>query len=336
MHASASVPAVSGQWKRYTVTLATGSLAPSLTNRFVISAAHPGKVWFSLVSLFPPTYNNRTNGNRIDLMRKLADMHPAFLRFPGGNYLEGDTIADRFDWKKTLGDIAIAPGHRCCWNYPSSDGMGLLEYLEWCEDLHMEPVLAVYAGYSLRGEHVNPGKALEPSCRSPRRNRVRHRRPEHHVGRTARPGWPPRAIPLTLCRDRQRGLVRSLAQLRWTLCAVLQRHQGQVPGTPDHRHHCPSRRRRPMWSTTTTTVRPATDCAVTRTTMTNTDRSGPKIFVGEWASTEGSPTPTLQAALGDAAWLTGLERNARYRADLLLCPAAGQRQPRWRGSGAPT
>ena len=44
------------------------------------------------------------------------------------------------------------------------------------------------------------------------------------------------------------------------------------------------------------------------------DRSGTKIFVGEWASTEGSPTPTMQAALGDAAWMTGLERNS----DLVL------------------
>jgi alpha-L-arabinofuranosidase len=42
----------------------------------------------------------------------------------------------------------------------------------------------------------------------------------------------------------------------------------------------------------------------------NYDRSGPKIFVGEWASLEGVPTPNLHAALGDAAWLTGLERNS--------------------------
>ena len=47
-----------------------------------------------------------------------------------------------------------------------------------------------------------------------------------------------------------------------------------------------------------------------RATTTNTDRNGPKIFVGEWASTEGSPTPTMQAALGDAAWMTGMERNS--------------------------
>ncbi len=48
----------------------------------------------------------------------------------------------------------------------------------------------------------------------------------------------------------------------------------------------------------------------TRAITTRTPRTGPKIFVGEWASQEGSPTPTLSAALGDAAWLTGMERNS--------------------------
>ena len=53
-------------------------------------------MWFTLVSLFPPTYKNQTNGFRPDLLQMLIDMRPRFLRFPGGNYLEGDQIADRF------------------------------------------------------------------------------------------------------------------------------------------------------------------------------------------------------------------------------------------------
>src|SRR5439155_8261306 len=114
------------------------------------------------VSLFPPTYNDRPNGNRIDLMQKLAELHPAFLRCPGGNYLEGDTIETRFKWKETLGPLEDRPGHMGCWSYRSSDGLGLLEFLNWCEDLKMEPLLAVYAGYSLKGEHVNAGPELEP------------------------------------------------------------------------------------------------------------------------------------------------------------------------------
>ena len=80
----------------------------------------PARVWFSLVSLFPPTFKNQPNGFRPDSMQMLIDMKPTFLRFPGaGNYLEGDTIADRFEWKKTLGPLADRPGHMAPWTYRS-------------------------------------------------------------------------------------------------------------------------------------------------------------------------------------------------------------------------
>ena len=103
VYATAAVPTVTAGWQQYTVTLTTGGVTPTADARFVISANKPGTVWLNLVSLFPPTYHNRPNGNRTDLMQKLAAMQPAFLRLPGGNYLEGNTIAERFDWKKTLG-----------------------------------------------------------------------------------------------------------------------------------------------------------------------------------------------------------------------------------------
>ena len=81
------------------------------TNRFVISTEHPGTLWLSLVSLFPPTYKNRPNGNRVDLMELFAAMKPAFLRFPGGNYLEGPNYENRFNWKETIGPIEQRPTH---------------------------------------------------------------------------------------------------------------------------------------------------------------------------------------------------------------------------------
>src|SRR5437588_7584108 len=74
--AKADVSQVSSDWKKYTATLKTGKATPSVTNRFVISTGTPGTVWFSLVSLFPPTYKNRANGNRVDLMQLLADLKP--------------------------------------------------------------------------------------------------------------------------------------------------------------------------------------------------------------------------------------------------------------------
>jgi alpha-N-arabinofuranosidase len=189
--ATATSPALTADWKQYNLTLKTGDLKISAANHLVLTVAHPGTVWFDMVSLFPPTYKNRVNGNRIDLMEKLAAMHPAFLRFPGGNYLEGEHIPDRFDWKKTIGPLVDRPTHPSPWRYRSSDGMGLLEFLEWCEDLHMQPVLAVYAGYSLAQEHVKPGTDLEPYVQDAL-DEIEYVTGErqHPVGSGSRQEWP--------------------------------------------------------------------------------------------------------------------------------------------------
>ncbi|MBD0296215.1 MAG: alpha-N-arabinofuranosidase, partial [Flavisolibacter sp.] len=150
-------------WKKYALTLTTASdVKPTKDARLVISTDRVGLYYFNLVSLFPPTYNNRPNGNRIDLMQMLVDMKPKFLRFPGGNFLEGPMITDAFPWKETLGPLENRPGHRGSWGYRPTDGMGLLEFLEWCEDMGAEPLLAVYAGYSLQGDHVDAGPLLRP------------------------------------------------------------------------------------------------------------------------------------------------------------------------------
>jgi len=93
-------------------------------------------------------------------------MKPKFLRFPGGNYLEGNAFNQRFNWKETIGPVEQRPGHPSPWGYWSTDGMGLLEFAEWCEDLDMEPLLGVFAGYCLgRGGVIPAGLKLEPTCR---------------------------------------------------------------------------------------------------------------------------------------------------------------------------
>ena len=93
VYAKSTVRRLTGDWKQYEATLTTGNVAPTTDARFVISVNQPGTVWLNLVSLFPPTYHNTTNGNRVDLMELLAGMKPSFLRLPGGNYVEGETIA---------------------------------------------------------------------------------------------------------------------------------------------------------------------------------------------------------------------------------------------------
>jgi alpha-L-arabinofuranosidase len=162
VYATGTISGLTTGWKKFEVTLKTGAVVPTAKARFEIKLDRPGTIWLGMASLFPPTWKNQPNGFRKDLMQMMVDLNPKFLRFPGGNYVEGDTIETRFEWKKTLGPIEERHGHPCPWGYRSSDGLGLLEFLNWCEDMKAEPLLGIYAGYSLKGMHVNPGPDLAP------------------------------------------------------------------------------------------------------------------------------------------------------------------------------
>jgi len=296
-------------WTRYEFSLKTTAMQPLSANHLVITVGHTGTLWLNLVSLFPPTYHDRPNGNRIDLMEKLAAMHPGFLRFPGGNYLEGDHIPDRFEWKKTIGPLVDRPTHPSPWRYQSSDGMGLLEFLEWCEDLNMQPVLAVYAGYSLQQEHVNPGPDLEPYVQDAL-DEIEYVTggPETKWGAVRVQNGHPQPFKLTYVEvgnedyfDRSGSYDGRYEQFYKAIKAKYPDLQ-IIATTPvksirpdvidDHYY------------------RRATEFFHDTTHYDRTDRNGPKIFVGEWATREGTPTPNLGAALGDAAWMTGMERNS--------------------------
>ena len=85
-------------------------------------------------------------------MQMLAALQPAVFRVPGGNYLEGNTDATRFEWSNTIGPMQDRPGHyNSAWGYWSTDGMGLDEYLQMAEEVGASPILAVFAGYTLNG-----------------------------------------------------------------------------------------------------------------------------------------------------------------------------------------
>ena len=150
--------AVTGAWQKYTLTLTTGHEAPTTAKaRFVLSACGTGSVSFSLVSLFPPTYQDTPGGLRAG-PDEADGRHASGVHPPAGRQLRrGQTFATRFNWKQMIGPADQRPGHMGCWGYRSSDGFGLPEYLLWCKQLGAEPVLAVFAGYVLNGEHVDAG-----------------------------------------------------------------------------------------------------------------------------------------------------------------------------------
>jgi alpha-N-arabinofuranosidase len=318
--ASATVPKISSKWKKYAVTLTTGNVETSKDNRLVISTTKPGTffskhgtVWFDVVSLFPPTYNNRPNGTRPDIMQLLADMQPKFLRFPGGNYVEGNTIAERFNWKATIGDVSQRPGHRSPWGYWSTDGFGLLEFLEWCEDLHMQPVMAVYAGYSLRGQHIVPGPKLEPYVQDAL-DEIEYVTGDTNTkwgAQRVKDGHP---APFTLHyvevgnEDYNRA---SQYDGRFTQFydAIKAKYPDlNVIATASVTSRVPDLLDEHYYRSQEEMEAHALDYdQYSRANKT-------KIFVGEWATRVGSPTPNTAGALGDAAWMTGMERNS----DLVL------------------
>ncbi|RDL30791.1 Uncharacterized protein BP5553_10136 [Venustampulla echinocandica] len=152
-----------GSWTKHTFTLKPPSAAPDTNNVFSLSftpTSSSQTLNFNLISLFPPTYNNRPNGMRPDLMNALKDLNPSFLRLPGGNNLEGGSSGNEWKWEKTLGDLTERPGRTGDWGYYNTDGIGIIEYLLWCQDLDVEPVLGVFAGMNLNGDLV-PESSLQ-------------------------------------------------------------------------------------------------------------------------------------------------------------------------------
>lgn len=330
VHASATVPAVTDRWERYEVTLKTGRLTPSANNRFVIWAAAKGTVRFNLVSLFPPVFKERTGaalggrpvtGFRPDIMKLLEDMHPAFLRFPGGNYLEGPNFANRFDFKRTIGPWEERPGHMSPWGYRSSDGLGLLEFLEWCEELKMEPILGVYAGLNIDGgRDIKTGDALKPLVQDAL-DEIEYVAGDASTpwgARRAKDGHPApfkltyveignedflnKGSPSYKGPEGRFAMFYHAIKAKYPQIQVIATIDPGVPHDVIDKHH----------------YMPPAAAIRSAHLYDKANREGPKIMEGEWASQEvhgpdgrqRSLTPTFQAALSDAAFLTGLQRNA--------------------------
>ncbi len=136
------------EWQKFTVQLTATSSATK--GWLALKGLEPMVVYLDVVSLMPPTYKDRPNGCRRDLAEMLAALHPTFVRFPGGCYIEGtwrDGQTNRFEWKKTVGPIEERPGHwNINWGYRVSDGLGLHELLQLTEDIGAEPLFVSNIG----------------------------------------------------------------------------------------------------------------------------------------------------------------------------------------------
>ena len=328
--ATATSEAVGSAWKKYTLTLKTADAAPTKNARFALSATGTGSVHFNLVSLFPPTYLNTPGGLRADLMKMMAAMKPSFVRLPGGNYLEGTTFATRFDWKKQIGPVDLRPGHQGCWNYRSSDGMGLTQMLLWCRQLNAEPVLGLFAGYVLNRDHVNAGPDMQPFV-DEALEEIEYVTggPETKWGKQRIADGLTEPFKLTYVEignedwfDRSPSYDGRFTQMFDAIRAKYPNLKIMASApvksrTPDLYDDHFYQSADAMVNDSNHYDKPADPNATSQVKYGGGRFSGtfvrgqvPDVFCGEWASQEGKPTPNLKSALADAVWLMGLERNA--------------------------
>ena len=121
-------------WQEYKAVFQASDT--TTVGRLSIDLPDSGVYGFDYVSLFPEkTYKGRENGMRQDVAGMIEDLHPAFIRWPGGCIVEGITLNNRVQWKHTLGDPAARPGEYDTWGYRNSYGIGYKEFLDFCEDV---------------------------------------------------------------------------------------------------------------------------------------------------------------------------------------------------------
>jgi alpha-L-arabinofuranosidase len=158
-YGEAVFPQLTKDWAKYTATLQAG--AEDADARLVILTTAPGTFCLDTVSLFPrKTFHDRPNGMRADLAQVIADLHPKFVRFPGGCLTHGYGLGNIYRWKNTIGPIEQRKEQFNIWHYHQSVGLGFYEYFQYCEDIGAKPLPVLAAGVCCQnspgGQHGLP------------------------------------------------------------------------------------------------------------------------------------------------------------------------------------
>ncbi|GGY82833.1 alpha-L-arabinofuranosidase [Cellvibrio zantedeschiae] len=168
-----SITPNANEWKSYSAQLS--AKATEAKAQLKISFVGKGTIDLDMISLFPEeTWKNRKGGLRKDLVQLLYDLKPGFLRFPGGCIVEGRTLAERYQWKKTVGNVEDRESMINRWNkefahkpapdYFQSFGLGFYEYFQLSEDIGASPLPILSCGIACQfntGELV-PLAELDP------------------------------------------------------------------------------------------------------------------------------------------------------------------------------
>ncbi len=311
--AAGTIKSVTEEWKKFEISLTSSATDPKA--RLVVAATQPGTVWLDMISLFPrQTWKNRKNGLRADLMDAIAAMKPAFVRFPGGCFVEGYDLTDYPRWKDSIGDAAQRPQNFSYWGYTLSNGLGYLEYLQMCEDLKAEPLFVINCGMS----HINGGggnQAVPMDKMGPyvqdALDAIEYANGDAKLtkwgARRAKDGHPaPFGLKMMEVGNENGGgdyharyaLFYDAIKAKYPKIQLVACDWRGIPNN------------RPLDLIDSHAYENPASFQKMSTRYDKADRNGPKVYFGEYAVTQQSGFGNLQAAIGEAAFLTGLERNS--------------------------
>lgn len=305
--ASGEIFGLNNNWRYHTLKLTATGSDPKASLQ--ISSSGKGALFLDMVSLLPEK-TWKGHGLRTDLAESLDALHPKFLRFPGGNWIEGDDIPHMYHWKYTIGDVDARTPLWNTWGYNTTHGLGFHEYLQLCEDLGAEPLFDISVGMSLHdsvpvsrmGQWVQDALDAIEYANGPT-NSV-------WGGLRAQAGHPaPFNLKFMEIGNENGG--PDYGQ-RWPLLvnAIRAKYPAmQLIMTTDLRGRPYPKNPKPdiidehYYESPESFMRRANQ-------YDSYDRNGPKIFIGEYAVTEKCGLGNLRAAIGEAAFMTGMERNS--------------------------
>ena len=144
--ARAEFVGITDEWQRFSVTLVPND--DDAQARLVLSLKDGGEIFIDCVSMFPD--DALCGIFRRDLVERLAQLKPSFMRFPGGTFIKGDYIRNAYRWKETIGDVWERRTLRNFWKYWSTNGIGYHEYLLLAELLKAKPIYCINPGMAIK------------------------------------------------------------------------------------------------------------------------------------------------------------------------------------------
>ncbi|MCC8088020.1 MAG: carbohydrate binding domain-containing protein [Rikenellaceae bacterium] len=335
--ASAEVVVDSKNW-----TKLSADLIPRRTDKkgkIRISMAGQGIIDVDHISLFPEnTWKGRENGLRPDLVQALYDLNPGLFRFPGGCIVEGTTLDTRYEWKKSVGPVENRPTNINRWNYTynqsraydyfQSLGLGFYEYFLLAEDLGAEPLPVLSCGLACQYENSSdphdheycPVEDLQPFI-DDALDLIEFANGDVKTkwGKLrAEMGHPePFNMKYIGIGNEQWGEIYP-ERLEKFIVAIKAKYPdmqivgGSGPSASGDRfdYGWEQMRRLNVDLVDEHYYEPPTFFYNGATRYDNYDRNGPKVFAGEYAAHHSSRANNFDTALSEAAFMTGLERNA--------------------------